>query len=120
MRASAGSGPAGPPPGGAGRANNPNPSRASTANTVPVQIAPLSPRMPTTTPPSKEPTAIDAWNVALEAVSAAALRTQRAATRDPRLILAMKPGGDAGLLPGILAAYERQPEVLPVEVVFGA
>src|SRR5580693_5938356 len=34
--------------------------------------------------------------VALDAVSAAALRTQRAGTRDPRLILAMKPGGDAG------------------------
>jgi DNA-binding transcriptional LysR family regulator len=47
--------------------------------------------------------------VALEAISAAALRTQRAGTRDPRLILAMKPGGDAGLLPAILAAYEREP-----------
>jgi DNA-binding transcriptional LysR family regulator len=57
--------------------------------------------------------------VALEAVSAAALRTQRAGHRDPRLILAMKAGGDAGLLPAILAAYEREPEVLPVEVVFG-
>ena len=39
--------------------------------------------------------------VALEAVSAAALRT-RGGTRDPRLLLAMKPGGDAGLLPAIL------------------
>jgi len=58
--------------------------------------------------------------VALEAVSAAALRTQRAGTRDPRLILAMKPGGDAGLLPAILAAYDREPEALPVEVAFGA
>jgi DNA-binding transcriptional LysR family regulator len=58
--------------------------------------------------------------VALEAVSAAARRTQRAGTRDPRLILVMKPGGDAGLLPAILAAYQREPEVLPVEVVFGA
>src|SRR6202050_321666 len=58
--------------------------------------------------------------VALEAVSAAALRTQRAGTREPRLILAMNPGGDAGLLPAILAAYEREPEALPVEVVFGA
>src|ERR1700691_5320545 len=58
--------------------------------------------------------------VALEAVSAAALRTQRAGCRDPRLILAMKPGGDAGLLPAILAAYECEPAVLPVEVVFGA
>jgi DNA-binding transcriptional LysR family regulator len=32
----------------------------------------------------------------------------------------MEPGGDAGLLPAILAACEREPEVLPVEVVFGA
>ena len=58
--------------------------------------------------------------VALEAVSAAALRTQRAGTRDPRLILALKPGGDAGLLPAILATYEREPGVLPAEVAFGA
>jgi DNA-binding transcriptional LysR family regulator len=56
--------------------------------------------------------------VALDAVSAAALRTQRAGTREPRLMLAMKPGGDGGLLPAILAAYEREPDVLPVEVVF--
>jgi len=56
---------------------------------------------------------------ALDAVSAATTRTQRAGTRDPRLILAVKPGGDAGLLPGILAAYEREPDVLPIEVVFG-
>jgi DNA-binding transcriptional LysR family regulator len=58
--------------------------------------------------------------VVLDAVSAAALRTQRAGTRDPRLMLAMKPGGDAGLLPAILAAFEREPEAMPVEVVFGA
>ena len=58
--------------------------------------------------------------VALDAVSAAALRAQRAGTREPRLLLATKPGGDAGLLPAILAAYEREPEVLPVEVVFDA
>ncbi|GAA3845884.1 LysR family transcriptional regulator [Saccharothrix violaceirubra] len=56
---------------------------------------------------------------ALDAVSAATERTRRAGTRDPRLILAMKPGGDAGLLPAILAAYEREPDVLPIEVVFG-
>src|SRR6185437_11664431 len=46
--------------------------------------------------------------VALDAVSAAALRTQRAGRRDPRLLLA------------ILAAYEREPGVQPVEVIFGA
>src|SRR3954452_21779189 len=53
--------------------------------------------------------------VALAAMSAAAQRTQRAGTRDPRLLLAMKPGGDAGLRPAILAAYDREPEALPVE-----
>jgi DNA-binding transcriptional LysR family regulator len=58
--------------------------------------------------------------VALEAVSAAALRTQRAGTRDPRLVLALKPGGDAGLLPAIFAAYERERGVLPADVAFGA
>lgn len=58
--------------------------------------------------------------VALDAVSAAALRARRAGTREPRLMLAMKPGGDAGLLPAILAAYEREAGVLPVEVVFAA
>jgi DNA-binding transcriptional LysR family regulator len=58
--------------------------------------------------------------VALDAVAAAATRTQRAGTPEPRLMLAMKPGGDAGLLPAILAAYEREPGMLPVEVVFAA
>jgi DNA-binding transcriptional LysR family regulator len=58
--------------------------------------------------------------VALAAVSAAALRTQRAGAREPRLILAIKAGGDAGLLPAILAAHECETGVLPVEVVFGA
>ncbi len=56
---------------------------------------------------------------ALDAVSAATVRTRRAGTRDPRLILAMKPGGDAGLLPAILAAYQYEPDVLQIEVVFG-
>ncbi|WP_037370460.1 LysR family transcriptional regulator [Amycolatopsis orientalis] len=54
---------------------------------------------------------------ALEAVTAATARTRRAG--DPRLVLAMKPGGDAGLLPAVLAAYEREPDVLPIEVAFG-
>lgn len=55
---------------------------------------------------------------ALEAVIAATVRTQRAGT--PRLVLAMKPGGDAGLLPALITAYERERGVLPIEVVFGA
>jgi DNA-binding transcriptional LysR family regulator len=55
--------------------------------------------------------------VALAAVTAAVRRTQRAARPDSRLILAMKPGGDGNLLPGILAAYERMPGAIPVQVV---
>jgi DNA-binding transcriptional LysR family regulator len=58
--------------------------------------------------------------VALEAVSAAALRAQRAGAPAPRLILAMKPGGDAGLLPALLAACERESGALPVEGACGA
>ncbi|GIM90007.1 LysR family transcriptional regulator [Paractinoplanes toevensis] len=58
--------------------------------------------------------------VVLEAVSAAAARTRRAGNREPRLLLAMKPGGDGGLLPAILTAYEREPGVLPAEVIFEA
>jgi DNA-binding transcriptional LysR family regulator len=55
---------------------------------------------------------------ALEAVAAATRRAQRAGLNGPRLILAMKPGGDGGLLPGILARYEADPQAVPVEIVF--
>lgn len=55
--------------------------------------------------------------VALAAVAAAVRRTQRAAHPDPRLVLAIKPGADGGLLPDILAAYRRMPGALPVDVV---
>jgi DNA-binding transcriptional LysR family regulator len=57
---------------------------------------------------------------ALEAVAAATRRAQRAGLADPRLVLAMKPGGDGGLLPDILAEYEAQPQAVPVEIVFSA
>ncbi|WP_261558880.1 LysR family transcriptional regulator [Frankia tisae] len=55
---------------------------------------------------------------ALDAVDAAARRTRRADTGDPHLILAMKAGGDAGLLSPILAACDREPCSLPVRVIF--
>jgi DNA-binding transcriptional LysR family regulator len=42
---------------------------------------------------------------ALEAVAAAGRRAQRAGRPHRRLVLAMKPGGDGGLLPGILTEY---------------
>ncbi|AZP22609.1 LysR family transcriptional regulator [Streptomyces aquilus] len=53
----------------------------------------------------------------LEAASTAARRTRRAGRADPRLVLAMKPGGDGGLLPEILDAYQAEPGALPVELV---
>jgi DNA-binding transcriptional LysR family regulator len=56
----------------------------------------------------------------LDAVSAAALRTQRAGGVEPRLILAIKAGGDGGLLPAVLAAYEREPQSVPVQLLFHA
>jgi DNA-binding transcriptional LysR family regulator len=55
---------------------------------------------------------------ALAAIESATRHTQRAGLTEPRLILVMKPGGDAGLLPGILAEYERQPDAIPVDIIF--
>ncbi|MFF5080436.1 LysR family transcriptional regulator [Actinoplanes sp. NPDC000266] len=54
---------------------------------------------------------------ALDAVAAAARRAQRTGPK-ACLVLAMKPGGDAGLLPAILRAYEKRPDALPVEFAF--
>ncbi|MEU4224441.1 LysR family substrate-binding domain-containing protein [Nonomuraea sp. NPDC026600] len=44
-------------------------------------------------------------------------RTRRAGLTEPRLVVALKPGGDGALLPDILAAYQECPDALPVEVV---
>jgi DNA-binding transcriptional LysR family regulator len=55
---------------------------------------------------------------ALNAVAAAARSARRAA--DPRagLRLVLKPGGDAGLLSGLLAAYARRPDARRVDILF--
>jgi DNA-binding transcriptional LysR family regulator len=55
---------------------------------------------------------------ALEAVAAAVRRTRRAGEPQPSLVLAMKPGGDGGLLRRILDAYEADPDALPVRFAF--
>jgi DNA-binding transcriptional LysR family regulator len=55
---------------------------------------------------------------ALEAVAAATRRAQRAAAQQARLILTLKPSGDAGLLPEILAEYQSQPGAVGVELAF--
>ena len=53
----------------------------------------------------------------LDAVSSAAQLTQRAGRVDPRLVVVMKPGGDGGLMPEILARYEAEPDAVPVEML---
>lgn len=57
---------------------------------------------------------------ALAALEAAGRRAQRAGKPDPRLVLVMKAGGDAGLLPDILERYEDEPGAIPVDVVLCA
>ncbi|MEV0389960.1 LysR family transcriptional regulator [Nonomuraea sp. NPDC050643] len=52
----------------------------------------------------------------LDAVAAAAARTRRAGRDDPVLVVALKPGGDGGLLPEILAAYRACPDAVEVEL----
>ncbi|TMR21209.1 LysR family transcriptional regulator [Nonomuraea turkmeniaca] len=53
----------------------------------------------------------------LDAVAAATARTRRAGRADPRLVVALKPGGDGGLLPDILEAYRAHPDAVEVELV---
>jgi DNA-binding transcriptional LysR family regulator len=57
---------------------------------------------------------------ALEAMAAATRRAQRAGLSDPGLVLVVKPGGDGGLLPDLLAEYEAQPGAVRVEIAFSA
>ncbi|MFF4339423.1 LysR family transcriptional regulator [Kitasatospora sp. NPDC001540] len=53
----------------------------------------------------------------LAAASAAVRRTRRAGRPGPRLVVALKPGGDGDLLPALLAAFPAAPEAVPVEVL---
>jgi len=52
----------------------------------------------------------------LDAAAAAGQRARRAAAAKPRLVLAMKPDADAGLLPEILSRYGEQPTPADVDV----
>ncbi|MER8068593.1 LysR substrate-binding domain-containing protein [Streptomyces sp. NPDC094034] len=56
---------------------------------------------------------------ALDAVSAAGRRAQRAGAVTPRLRLALKPDLDGGLLPRVLDLYAEDPAALPVELLLG-
>jgi DNA-binding transcriptional LysR family regulator len=53
---------------------------------------------------------------ALMSLQAAELRAKRAGRADPRLVLVMKPGGDADLLDAILTRYAGHPDAVEVEV----
>ncbi|MBY8887628.1 LysR family transcriptional regulator [Streptomyces sp. PTM05] len=55
---------------------------------------------------------------ALNAVGAAVRHAQRAGDARSRLRLVLKPGGDAGLLSGILARYAQQPDARQVDILF--
>jgi len=55
---------------------------------------------------------------ALNAVSAAIRHAQRAGDTQAQLRLVLKPGGDAGLLSGLLAAYAHQPDARQVDILF--
>ncbi|MCQ9135442.1 LysR family transcriptional regulator [Streptomyces hilarionis] len=57
---------------------------------------------------------------ALDALDAAGLRARRAAAAEPKLVLAVKADGDAGLLETILARYAADPAALPVTVRLAA
>lgn len=54
---------------------------------------------------------------ALDAVAAATHRAQRAARETPRLAVATKLAGDAGLLEEILPRYRRDPDAVEAEVI---
>ncbi|GAA2142936.1 LysR family transcriptional regulator [Actinomadura napierensis] len=55
---------------------------------------------------------------ALNAVGAAVRSTLRAGDPEAHLRLVIKPGGDAGLLSGILAEYAQRPDARRVDVLF--
>lgn len=53
---------------------------------------------------------------ALTSLEAAQRRTRRAGQSEPRLVLVMKPGGDAGLLDPLLARFAEHPDAIEVDV----
>lgn len=55
---------------------------------------------------------------ALNAVAAAVRKARRADDAEAPLRLVLKPGGDAGLLSGLLAEYAHQPDARRVDILF--
>jgi DNA-binding transcriptional LysR family regulator len=54
---------------------------------------------------------------ALDAAAAAVRRAQRAGRTAPKLLVAMKPNGDAGLLERIMPLYRQDPDAIEAEVL---
>jgi DNA-binding transcriptional LysR family regulator len=54
--------------------------------------------------------------IVLDALQAAQRRAQRAGRPDPKLVLALKADGHAGMLDAVLARYEADPAALPVAI----
>ncbi|WP_415830125.1 LysR family transcriptional regulator, partial [Kibdelosporangium persicum] len=57
--------------------------------------------------------------IALDAITAAARRARHAGQPKPTLRVALKADYDAGLLPRVLATYQREEASLPVEILMG-
>lgn len=64
-------------------------------------------------------TLLEESRIALQALAAAVRRVRRAGRPVPRLVLAMAPGADGGLLDDILTAYGREPDAVGVDIDFG-
>jgi DNA-binding transcriptional LysR family regulator len=54
--------------------------------------------------------------LALDALEAAGRRARRAAAAEPKLVLAVKADGDAGLLEPLLGKYAAEPGAVPAEI----
>jgi DNA-binding transcriptional LysR family regulator len=62
---------------------------------------------------------LEQGRIAVEAVAAAGLRAARAGKKKVELVVAVKPGGDGGLLRKIVTLYERETQVPRARVVVG-
>lgn len=68
--------------------------------------------------PAGEALLVDA-RIALDAVTAAERRARNLGRPTPTLRIAFKADFDAGLLPSVLEAFDRDPEARPVELIMG-
>jgi DNA-binding transcriptional LysR family regulator len=62
---------------------------------------------------------LEQGRIALEAVTAAGLRAARAGKKKAELVVAVKPGGDGGLLRKIVTVYQRDAQLPRARIVAG-